>query len=88
MKRAMVFPEDAMELAIQILGLDEESEYDDVEEKFMEEFHTDLESFSNLLGYLVPMIDVGTSPLSGKTFKGFSVSLEGDNSMFIVKTEV
>jgi hypothetical protein len=87
-KQEMVDVFDAQELAVNILGLDENLEYDDVEEAFMKKFHTDLDHFAYLLGYLVPMIDVGTSELTGNSYKGFSIDLGGDDRMFIVKTEV
>jgi|TARA_R110000851_G_scaffold319347_1_gene483660 predicted AlkP superfamily pyrophosphatase or phosphodiesterase len=87
-KQKTICIEDAQKLAIHILGLDENTEYDEAEESFMENFHTDLDHFADLLSYLVPMIDVGKSPLTDKTFKGFSVNLGGDDRMFIIKTEV
>ena len=87
-KQETVCVEDAQEIAIQILGLDENAEYDEVEELFMEKFFTDLDQFAEILSYLLPMIDVGTSGLTNESYKGFAISLGGDNRRFIVKSKV
>lgn len=76
------------ELACKITGLD----YDEIdadtqiiEEKLYEEFEIDLENFANIISRLLPLIDVGESPLTQKVYKGFS---DVEKQMWLVKTEV
>ena len=78
---------DTEELACKIVGLD----YDEIdadteliEEKLYDEFGIDLEVFTKLINKLVPLIDVGTSPLTGETFKGFS----NQNGLWLLKMRV
>lgn len=75
MKKAKISMLDLEELACKITGLD----YDEIdgdtstiEDKLYEEFEIDLEGFQELISRLMPLIDVGTSPLTGQRFKGFS----------------
>lgn len=77
---------DVEELACKILDLN----YDEIdadttiiEEKMSEKFDIDLETFSNIISHLLPLIDFGKSPLSKKTYKGF-----GTGDFWLVKIEV
>jgi hypothetical protein len=88
MKLAKVDTLDVEELACYITGLD----YDEIdadttiiEEKLYEEFGCDLEQFKHIIQRLLPMIDVGSSPLSKKRYKGFS---DAEKGIWFVKMEV
>ena len=79
---------DIEELACKILGLD----YDEIdadtqviEDKIMEEFYIDLDTFQEIVNRLLPLIDVSRSDLTETKYKGFA---DVENKMWIVKTEV
>lgn len=79
---------DIEELACVILGLD----YDEIdadtsviEEALWEEFEIDLYAFKDIVSRLLPLIDVGESPLTEKIYKDFA---DNENQRWIVKTEV
>jgi len=81
-------PFDIEELACKILGLDyDEIDADTqvVEEKLSEELCIDLDIFQDIVNRLLPLIDVGSSELTGTRFKGFS---DVENKTWLVKTEV
>lgn len=76
------------ELACKITGLD----YDEIDadteiinEKLYEELNLDLENFTEIISRLLPLIDVGSSPLTQKRYKGFS---DVEKQMWLVKTVV
>ena len=76
------------ELAAHICGLDYDNvEYSDIEESLYEKFNIDFDSFQNLMYALVPMIDVGTSPLTGTRYKGFS-KVEKNHGCWLLRVEV
>jgi hypothetical protein len=86
-KLAKVDAFDVEELACHITGLD----YDEIdadtttiEEKLYEEFGCDLEQFTDIIQRLLPMIDIGVSPLTKKRYKGFSDTEKG---IWFVKME-
>jgi hypothetical protein len=62
---------DATELAAHILGIDEEDQ--SLYETLYETYGCDLIQLESLIEALLPMIDVGSSPLTGRRFKGFCV---------------
>jgi len=71
----MIHPFEIEELACEILGLD----YDEIdantaiiEEHLIEEFNIDFDMFCELINRLVPLIEVGKSPLTDEIFKGFA----------------
>lgn len=41
-------------------------------EELYNQFETDLENFSEIVNRLLPLIDIGESPLTKEKFKGFS----------------
>lgn len=88
MKRAKVTALDVEELACHITGLD----YDEIDadtsiiqEKLYDEFGCDLDQFTDLIQRLLPLIDVGSSPLTNKRYKGFS---DTEKQIWLVKCEV
>jgi len=88
MKLARVSSIDVEELACHIIEVD----YDEIgadtsviNEKLYEEFGCDLEKFTHIIQRLLPMVDVGASPLTKKRYKGFSDTEKG---MWFVKMEI
>ncbi|MFK8302665.1 hypothetical protein ACI75Y_07110 [Capnocytophaga stomatis] len=87
-KKAKVSIWDIEQLACKITGLD----YDEIdadtsviEDKLYEEFEIDLDNFAKIISRLLPLIDVGKSPLTKKVYKGFA---DNENNCWLVKTEV
>lgn len=65
-----------------------ESEVEDLEDCILEEFlynkyEISIDYFIDLIKDLIPLIDIGTSELTGKTYKGF-----GKNNLWIIKREI
>lgn len=76
------------ELAAHICELDYDNvDYSDIEEKLYEKFNIDFDSFQTLMETLVPMIDVGSSPLTGTRYKGFS-KIENNYGCWILRVEI
>jgi hypothetical protein len=74
MKLADIKTADIEELACYIAGLDyDEIDADEeiIEEKLQEQFGCDLRQFKDIIQRLLPLIDVGTSPITTKRYKGF-----------------
>lgn len=76
------------ELACKITGLD----YDEIDadtgiinDELYGQLNIDLDDFTELIRRLLPLIDVGDSPLTQKRYKGFS---DVEKQMWLVKTEV
>lgn len=69
---------DIEEVACTVLGLDYEDyeEADDcteqIENILIDEMNIDLDTLEQIISKLLPTIDVGKSPLTGITYKGFS----------------
>jgi hypothetical protein len=83
-------PFNTEELACYIAGLD----YDEIDadtaiidDKMIELFGIDLDNFHRIICRLLPMIDVGNSPLSGTRYKGFAVDQSWLVKMEIANTE-
>lgn len=88
MKLAKISTLDTEELACYITGIDyDEIDADEevIDEKLQEEFGCDLQQFTNIIQRLLPMIDVGSSPLTQNRYKGFS---DTEKKMWFVKIEV
>jgi hypothetical protein len=67
----------------------EEQEYDDaVKEALYDKYEITLTAFSALITKLLPLVDVGESPVNQERFKGFSISLGGDKRQFLLKSRV
>lgn len=73
--RVFLHEEQCEELACQILGLDYDeidADTEIIEEHLMNQFDIDLNQFTFLVSYLLPLVEVAESPLTGVMFKGFS----------------
>lgn len=78
---------DVEELACHITELDyEEIDADEevISEKLYEEFGCDLVQFTHIIQRLLPLIDIGHSPISDTKYKGFADKKSGT---WFVKTE-
>ena len=83
-QKANVFSMDIEELACFILGIDEYSESSDIDNALYEKFDCTLESFHEIVSYLLPLCDAGQSPLTNKFYRGFS---NREKQCWIIKTE-
>lgn len=88
---------DVLDLAGHLCGLNEDYypiendwetiEYEQaVEEALCDKFEVNLTAFAALMTKLLPLVDVGVSPISQERFKGFSISLGGDKRQFLLKS--
>jgi hypothetical protein len=75
---------DVMDLAGYICGLNEDA----IEDALQEQFGITLTGFAALMTKLLPMVDIGVSPLSQERFKGFSIALGGDKRQFLLKEKI
>ena len=69
---------EALELAAHLLGIDEYAEDLDeqVEEKMYEKYEIEFHNFRVLASDLLPLCDVGQSPITKELFRGFSIREE------------
>lgn len=66
---------DTEELACKITGLDYDAidaDVDIIEEALVDKFGIGIGEFVELIEHLIPLVDVGRSPLTKKLYKGFS----------------
>jgi hypothetical protein len=59
-----------------------------VEEALCDKFEITLTAFAALMTKLLPMVDIGTSPISGDRFKGFSIPLGENTRQFLLKAQI
>lgn len=78
---------DAYELACHLCELDLDADYDDVDAGLAVTYGLDIDTFHKLISDLLPLIDVGVSPITGTKFKGFAVHTNG-YGFWLVKMEV
>lgn len=83
-----IHPFNIEELACKILGLD----YDEIDadteiinEELEEEFNIDLDTFRNMISRLLPLVSVGSSPLTGIIYRGFA---DSEKNCWLVKEEI
>ncbi len=79
---------DVEELACYLTGLNYEkidADTKKIDESLKEKFGCDLYQFAQIIAQLLPMIDVGRSPLTGATYKGFADKKKG---MWLAKIPV
>lgn len=69
---------EALELAAHLLGIDEDADDLDeqVEAKIYERYEIEFHNFRVLCSELLPLCDVGQSPITKELFRGFSVREE------------
>jgi hypothetical protein len=82
---------DTEELAAYLCGLDYEDdniESDDIENALYEKFEISFDSFHKLCEHLLPMVDVGVSPLTKERYKGFSRIDKNGHGFWLLKVAV
>lgn len=85
-KRIVADYDDVMDLACEITGLNVE-DVNKVNDELYEQMDVYFDSFHEIVNRLLPLIDVGESPLTKKRFKGFS-KIEDGMGCWIVRTEI
>lgn len=76
-----------IELAIAVLGLDEDFDDDDaIEEMVIERFNVNLHQFGNIAESLIPLTLPARSPFTNKLYQGFT--RDGENWVFKKEVEV
>ena len=94
LKRASIHHWDVEELVCYIMEVDQDADdydYCELEEKFYEQFDCGIDSLHEILRVLIPMVDVGKSPITEEVFKGLSVQKENDDKpygLWMIKTVV
>ena len=78
---------DIYELVQHLCGLDEDADYDAIHESLYEKYEIEMHNLEKIIKDLLPLIDVGVSPITNQRFKGFSVR-DGENGFWLVKIEV
>ena len=68
---------DTHELICHLCDLVDDSTYDDLDQAIYDKYGIELDQFNAVVASLLPLIDVGKSELTGKTYKGFSVQTNG-----------
>lgn len=87
-KKTAISSIEVEELACHLTGLDYDGiDADEViiDEKLQEVYGITLDGFTDLIGKLMPLIDVGSSPLTKERYKGFS---DSEKKMWFVKIKV
>lgn len=80
---------DVEELAAFMCGLDYDNcGFDDIENALYEKFNIDFDSLHKIICYLLPMVDVGVSPLTKERFKGFSRVDKSGYGLWMIKESV
>lgn len=85
---APVGARDVEELACKIVGLDYDeidADTQKIEDALYHRFGIGVDVLSDIVSRLLPLIDVGESPISKKRYKGFS---DTENQMWLVKMEI
>lgn len=78
---------DTYELVCHLCNLDDDSEYDDLDQAIYDKYEIGLDQFDAIVSDLLPLIDVGKSELTGKLYKGLSVQTNG-YGFWLLKMEV
>jgi hypothetical protein len=74
-QKANVHEFEIEELACKILGIDYDeidADTEIIEEELYNQLEIDLSNFGEIVNRLLPLIDIGESGLTKKTYKGFS----------------
>lgn len=86
-QKAKVDIHDLEELACMILGIDYDEidgDYSTIESELYHQLNIEFDDFSEIVNRLMPLIDMGRSPLTEKHYKGFS---DVKNQRWIAKIE-
>lgn len=88
-KKSSVDIEDIMDLAVCVLGLDPDVEYDydEIEFKIHEKFGCSLEDFCSIVEHLLPLVGMGESPLTKTIYRGFAHD-DGSYVRWLVKEKI
>lgn len=78
---------DTHELICHLCDLDDNSTYDELEQAIFDNYEVSIDAFDAIARALLPLVDVGKSELTGKTYKGFSVHTNG-YGFWLLKMEV
>ncbi|NNG75631.1 hypothetical protein HLH10_04695 [Acinetobacter sp. ANC 4277] len=78
---------DTHELICHLCNLDDNSTYDELEQAIFDNYEMSIDAFDAIAHALLPLVDVGKSELTGKTYKGFSVHTNG-YGFWLLKMEV
>lgn len=78
------------DLLIHILGLHEDADDDEIEQALCDKWEISSETAFELINVLLPLCDVGQSPITGEYFKGFSkwVNKETGTKTWLLKEYV
>lgn len=76
------------EIAKYIVGLPDDVDGYDIDQLLFDKFEITFEQFRNVVQNLLPMIDVGTSELSGNKYIGFSKPIKGTTRLWLIKMQV
>lgn len=71
------------DLVRHLFQLEGEDDYDALDVAIFEEWGVDLPTFYKICEHLVPLCQVGTSPITGKQYRGFAAK-----GSWLVKEEV
>jgi hypothetical protein len=75
---------EAEELAAKICGLGDDYESDQVEQALFDKYEISFEKFNELIEDLVPLCEVGVSPLTDQKYRGFA---DVEQQCWIVKVD-
>lgn len=79
---------DTYELICHLCGISgDEYEYDDLEQAIYDKYGVERDQFDAIVRDLLPLVDVGRSGLTEKTYKGFSEQKDGFG-FWLLKMEV
>ena len=78
---------DTHELICHLCNLDDNSTYDELEQAVFDNYEVSIDAFDAIVHALLPLVDVGKSELTGKTYTGFSVHTNG-YGFWLLKVEV
>jgi len=87
-KRADVEEIDCCDLAAYLIGMSDYEDDEEVWDAFYEEYNIEPDVFTRLIGELLPLINIGTSPLTENAYKGFMEPIKDGLGLFFVKMEI
>jgi len=88
MKASKVISYDVEALAEYILGLPEDTEYPEIEEKLYDEFDCSMETFEKIASHLLPCVFMGKDPIDNEWYRGFSKPEQKSVCRWIIKEAI